>query len=181
MKRCEGPCALVKPLGEFPTHPKAKDGHMRICLTCGQQNGFTSRSKKRQQMATALAPSAPGVIAAVAPPSITPLFLAAGAYRFGLSSIALVDVSRPGHVEVRLSIHEVNARTGYPEALAFSFEGAEARLFLAALDGCTGQANAEVEMLRETIRQLKTERDAALQLALDLEDKQRALRAALGV
>lgn len=113
-------------------------------------------------------------------PAVTPLFVTAGHYRFGLASIALVDTSRPGLVELKLNVHEVNGK-GLPEALSFVFEGAEARLLLASLDGVTGQANAEVETLRETIRQLEVERDAALQLAGEMEQKQKALRAALGV
>lgn len=104
----------------------------------------------------------------------------AGAYRFGLSSIALIDTSRPGRVELRLNVHEVNG-SGYPEALSFTFEGAEAALLLATLDGVTGQANEEIEALRATVRQLESERDTALQLAGEMEQKQKALRAALGV
>lgn len=81
---------------------------------------------------------------------------------------------------MRLNVHEVNGH-GYPEALAFSFEGVEASLLLAALDGVTGQASEEIELLRATVRQLETERDAALSLAGEMEQKQKALRAALGV
>lgn len=175
-KRCEGPCGLVKPLDDFPRHGKARDGRMRICTACGEQYGLTSRSKKRQTAVSSPVPPVrpPDV------PAITPLFVTADAYRFALASIALIDLSEPGQVDIRLNIHEVNAK-GYPEALSFSFSGAEAALLLAAIDGVTGQGNAEVESLRETIRQLETERDAALQLAGEMEQKQQALRAALGV
>lgn len=184
-KRCKGPCGQVKPLDQFPPHKHAIDGRMRTCRDCGERYGLTARSKKRQQIASALPPRpAPAVHAAPLPasatPAITPLFVQAGAYRFGLSSIALVDTRQPGHVELRLNIHEVNGK-GIPEALSFAFDGAEAALLLAALDGVTGRADAEVETLRETIRQLEGERDTALQLAAELEQKQKSLRAALGV
>lgn len=177
-KRCTGPCGQILPLSSFPPHARSHDGHRHICRSCGEQYGFTSRSAKRQQPLLPLPASS--VLPPPLAPFVTPLFVTAGSYRFGLSSIALVDLSRPGQVDVCLNIHEVNAK-GYPEALRFTFEGTEAALLLAALDGVTGQASAEIEALRETIRGLETERDAALQLAVDLEQRQQALRTALGL
>ena len=170
-KRCQGPCGLVKALEEFPRHNKAHDGHRHICTACGARYGLNSRAKKRKAITSA--PPAPTV------PTITPLFIQAGACRFALAHIALIDLSAPGRVDLRLSVHEVNGK-GFPEALAFTFEGADAALLLAALDGCTGQANGEIEALRETVRRLEAERDLALQMADELEQKQKTLRAALG-
>ena len=175
-KRCQGPCGLVKPLADFSGHGKSIDGHRRTCKACGERYGLTSRSKKRQ--AITAAPPLP--IVPSAPHAITPLFVTAGAYRFALASIALVDLSTPGRVDLRLAVHEVNGK-GFPEALSCTFEGADAALLLAALDGCTGQADGEIEALRTTVRKLETERDLALQMADELEQKQRTLRAALGV
>ena len=175
-KRCQGPCGLVKPLEEFPKHSRAIDGHRHICKACGERYGLNSRSKKRQ--AIMIAPTAPTVPPAAL--TITPLFVQAGAYRFALASIALIDLSQPGRVNLRMNIHEVNGK-GIPEALSFDFEGADAALLLAALDGVTGQANGEIEALRGTVRQLESERDLALQMADELEQQQQRLRAALGV
>lgn len=175
-KRCEQ-CDQRKPLDAFPKHGKARDGHMRICSACCKQYGFNSRSKKRP-----LAPvrSAPPVLPlAPVAPAIAPLFVSAGPYRFGLSSIALVDTSRPGAVDVKLNIHEVGSQ-GFPEALSFTFEGSDAALLLAALNSVTAQGDAEIEALRALVKQAQEERDTALRLAEELEQKQKALRQALG-
>ena len=177
-KRCQGPCDLVKPLDEFPKHNKAKDGHLRFCTACCKQHGLNARPGKHRTPATPQWVTSPA--AAAAAPAITPLFVAAGTYRFGLASIALVDLSQPGRVDLRLNIHEVNGK-GIPEALSFTFEGADAALLLAALDGCTGQADGEIEALRATVRKLESERDLALQMADELEQRQKQLRTALGV
>ncbi len=178
-KRCEGPCGQKKPLDAFPLHGKARDGHMRVCTDCCKQYGFNSRSKKRQSAPAQPAPSAPPPATPVAP-TVAPLFVSAGPYRFGLSSIALVDTSRPGAVDVRLNVHEVGPK-GFPESLSFTFEGTDAALLLAALDSVTSQADAEVEALRAMVRRVEEERDTALRLAEELEQKQKALRSALGV
>jgi hypothetical protein len=176
-KRCQGPCGLVKPLDDYPRHNKARDGHLRFCTACCKQYGMNARPGKRRQERPALQWAAAPVTAS---PVITPLFIQAGAYRFALASIALVDLSQPGRVDLRMNIHEVNGK-GFPEALSFTFEGADAALLLAALDGCTGQADGEIEALRATVRQLESERDLALQMADELEQQQKRLRAALGV
>ena len=174
-KRCKGPCGLVKSLDEFPKHNKSLDGHKHICMACGLAYGFRRRGPNRTLPVTALAaPTTPAM------PSVTPLFVAAGAYRFALASIALLDLSTAGRVDLRLSVHEVNGK-GFPEALSFTFEGADAALLLAAIDGVTGEASGEVEALRATVRKLEAERDLALQMADELEQKQKTLRAALGV
>ena len=176
-KHCKGPCGLVKPLDEFPKHNRSLDGRKHICTACGVAYGFHRRGPNRPTVHMQ-----PGQAAPIAPviPSVTPLFVAAGAYRFAVASIALVDLSKPGRVDLRLSVHEVNSK-GFPEALSFTFEGADAALLLAAIDGVTGEASGEVEALRTVVRKLEAERDLALQMADELEQKQKTLRAALGV
>lgn len=182
-KRC-GVCGEKKPIDAFGLHNHARDGHKRICLDCGEHYGYNSRSLKRKQVPQTLArpkqpkQPAPPPTAPVAP-AVTPLFITAGPYRFGLSSIAMVDTRQPGIVEIKLNIHEVNGH-GFPEALSFSFDGTDAVLLLAALDNVTGAADTQLETLRNELRRVEEERDAAVALAEELEQKQKALRQLVG-
>lgn len=42
-KVCAGPCGLSKPLSEFPSHYRARDGRMSLCKTC-----YVEKTRRRE-------------------------------------------------------------------------------------------------------------------------------------
>ena len=122
-------------------------------------------------------------------PQNTPLFVQVGVYDINLASVALVDKSNPNWVDVVLSVHDMN-REGHITARVISLMGADRDAFLASyqqaigkpptelLDKLTALKHANADLVRNNTR-LIAERDAAMQLAEELENKRKKLIAAL--
>lgn len=122
-------------------------------------------------------------------PLSTPIFVQVGVYDINLTSVALVDRSTVSSIDVVLSVHDMN-RDGHIVARVINLSGADRDAFLASyqqaigkpptelLDKLTALEHANADLALDNKR-LIAERDAAMQLAEELENKRKKLIAAL--
>ena len=150
---------------------------------------------KHKPVAVAKRKTKPAIIATEytvpsnATPQNTPMFVQVGVYDINLASVALVDKSNLNWIDVVLSVHDMN-REGHITARVISLTGADRDAFLASyqiaigkpptelFDKLTALEHANADLVRDNTR-LIAERDAAMQLAEELENRRKKLIAAL--
>lgn len=186
---------------KFRANLRAKNGLQPLCATCMGKHmraGITTpkaatRPHRRMKgsvaaKTTAAQPSAtasrstPVAIPVAAPVSSNaPVFVSIGDVDVALSSVALVDKTRPDAIEVVLNVHEVGAQ-GHVVAKSFVLRGVECDSFLGSYSVATGKPitdTREIERLKAENAALKRDNETALQLAQEAQAKVNALKAAL--
>lgn len=186
---------------KFRANLRAKNGLQPLCATCMGKHmraGITTpkaatRPHRRMKgsvaaKTTAAQPSAtasrstPVAIPVAAPVSSNaPVFVSLGDVDVALSSVALVDKTRPDAIEVVLNVHEIGAQ-GYVVAKVFQLSGAERDTFLGSYSVATGKPitdTREIERLKAENAALKRDNETALQLAQEAQARVNALKAAL--
>lgn len=202
-------CGLEKDAEiDFGNNVKSPTGKQASCRTCmgkvmmqGRQRANdkyghqSTEHVNRKPVAVAKRKTKPVVnysdytVSSNTTPLNTPMFVQVGVYDINLASVALVDRSAVSSIDVVLSVHDMN-RDGHIVARVINLSGTDRDAFLASyqqaigkpptelLDKLTTLEHANADLVRNNTR-LIAERDAAMQLAEELESKRKKLIAAL--
>ncbi len=200
-------CGLLKDADDFGNNVKSPTGKQASCRMCmgkamiqGRQRandkyGHQSTNGTHKPVAVAKRKTKPAIITTEytvpsnTTPQVAPMFVQVGVYDINLTSVALVDKSNPNWIDVVLSVHDMN-REGHITARVISLTGADRDAFLASYQQAIGKPPTELLDRLATLeksnadlaldnKRLIAERDAAMQLAEELESKRKKLIAAL--
>lgn len=148
-----------------------------------------SPPKDNQQSMALEAPAAPDIpaqtIEVIPQPAPQPkhepkgLFLRAGSHLLSLPHIVDIEIAPDDSVSVMLNVQETR-KDGYIAPVSFKFEGCDGRAIIDSISVLQGDLPAEkIKQYEDRCALAERERDAALDLAAELEKKLSDIRARL--